>query len=292
MSRPSFSQTLFFNNYYVAALAALLAASTEALFLETHNPSLGLLLFFATLLVYNLDRLLDTAADTRNVPKRAAYVASRRGLFVGVSITSALLVALLAPSLSMASLLLLAPLFFISAAYLFLFSYPRGSGRLGGLSRLSPLGKPLLLGLVWSATAVALPLVESAGELGALLHFPGAPWLLAIRFLHYLANGILFDLRDLSGDAAVGRQNIGARLGGGAIGRLLGFVLALASALTVAAAANRLLPPILLVELAVPLIYLYFYRRLSRGAPLLRDEARFIGALDAPLFLPFIYLFL
>jgi len=200
---------LLFSSVWLAGAAA---AQTAASFRRWPAAAGGvsyravLLVFAATLLVYNLDAVLPfkhrQPAGTSG--RKAWQQGHRRGL-AGL----AGLAALVAGYLFLADgwwryLPALLPL----AALALLYSWPLGRWR--GRSRALrevPLLKIFLIAGVWSAITVGLPTLA--------LHRPlaEAAGLLGQRFCLVLALAIVFDIRDLSRDRAAGTRTFPVVLG-------------------------------------------------------------------------------
>ena len=205
--RRAFDALLFSSGWLAGAAAAQTAASFR------RWPTGGgvsyrvvLLVFAATLLVYNLDAVLPfkhrQPAGTSG--RKAWQQRHRRGL---AALAGA--AALLAGYLFLADgwwryLPALLPL----AALALLYSWPLGRwrGRPRALREV-PLLKIFLIAGVWSAITVGLPTLA--------LHRPlaEAVGLLAQRFCLVLALAIVFDIRDLSRDRAAGTRTFPVVLG-------------------------------------------------------------------------------
>ncbi len=287
----------------MGALASLLVWSTGSLFKldRTGHWRLAVLVFFSALFVYNLDRLLALTPDRENVPQRSRFIASRQMRFYVWLILSLFMIVRMASQISRLSLLFLTVLFFISAFYLYAFSYTRKA--MQALKHLAWI-KPALLALVWSSVTVMLPVVESHGHsfASSFASIGGLYRLYAIRFFHYMANGIFFDLRDREGDRIAGKLNFSKEASRQIVSAVFVFFLGGAALLTMESIYHNVLPPVTAVELFVPGIYfwLFFSGRLSVGWGSGQNmnkktnginELFFIAALDGPLFLPVIYLF-
>ena len=200
---------LLFSSVWLAGAAA---AQTAASFRRWPAAAGGvsyravLLVFAATLLVYNLDAVLPFKhRQPAGTPGRKAWQQGHRRGLAGL----AGLAGLVAGYLFLADgwwryLPALLPL----AALALLYSWPLGRWR--GRSRALrevPLLKIFLIAGVWSAITVGLPTLA--------LHRPlaEAAGLLGQRFCLVLALAIVFDLRDLSRDRAAGTRTFPVVLG-------------------------------------------------------------------------------
>jgi 4-hydroxybenzoate polyprenyltransferase len=201
---------VLFSSVWLSAAAAAQTAYTLHLWppLQAAGYRLVLLVFAATLFVYNLDAVLPfkhrQPAGTSG--RKAWQQRHRHGL------------ALLAAGAALvAGVLFLAdgwwrylPKLLPLAALALLYSWPlvRWRGQRRALREV-PLLKVFLIAGVWSLVTVGLPAL--------LLHHPVAvvAGLLAQRFCLVLALAIVFDIRDLSRDQAAGTQTFPVVLGQG-----------------------------------------------------------------------------
>jgi 4-hydroxybenzoate polyprenyltransferase len=176
-------------------------------------------LWFASyLFVYNVDRLYSDPADQVNIPIRSSKIEELRGARVGLALLSGTML-LVWPLLTGRWWLLLALSF--TAAVLQFYSRPvPGVGfRLKDISYVKSLLPPLTI----AGVLVIWPGVENGKglHLSELLVFIWCLLLLTI-------NSLVFDYRDIEGDAAFGTQTIPVRLGPrGTIALLSGLAAAL-----------------------------------------------------------------
>ncbi|MEZ6187996.1 MAG: hypothetical protein R3F62_23680 [Planctomycetota bacterium] len=185
----------------MAGVAAALTASSAWVCALPLAWPLVALAGLATAAVYGADRLFDAApADAANVPARAAWVAAHRRL-LGVQVLLASAgTAALALTLPLRTQLALLVLGGCTGLY--------GLRLVPVLRRfLTPI-KPLTIGALWAGGSVWIPHVQAGLPLGL---DDGA--VLAARALHVVCGCLLFDLRDLAGDAASGERTWAARWG-------------------------------------------------------------------------------
>lgn len=195
---------------YIALAALLLTVETQVqLGLEPQwHPYLGLV-FFATLLEYNLPRLWLVLTNRNRLNNaRNNWINQHTGLFflfvfaaaVGFVITLFLAKAVV--------LLVLAPI----AVLTFFYSTPAwGNPQKSFGLRQIPFLKIFLIALTWSAATILLPVVKSGQPL------PAAHILLMLteRFLFVFAITIPFDIRDMEADQRVGLKTIPLLVGAG-----------------------------------------------------------------------------
>lgn len=198
---------LLFTNLWIALAAGLVTVETY--------PRLGAaprlwpvpaLVFFATLVVYNLDRLLRTATeDTVDRSPRHLWVdRHRRGLWVLTAVAAAgVLGSLVAMSWEVAAVLVI--LGAVCAAYV---APVVGRTREGSLRLKEVPGlKIFVITAVWTAATVALPALAVGAPAGRTA-------IVAVeRFLFVFAICLPFDVRDLDRDRTVGIRTLPALLG-------------------------------------------------------------------------------
>lgn len=185
---------IVFTNIYVAACGAALTAATDALLDQT--PRLGpvaALVFCCTLVIYNLDRLVEpNPGDTEHERWIAAHPKPLWVLTAAASIGAALLVT----QLPLRCALSLIPAGAIAIGYCApVLPYRRGWLRLKQL----PGAKLLLIAGVWTYATTGLPILNSGIELNA------DTWaILTARFLFLAAVALPFDLPDIQRDRLSG----------------------------------------------------------------------------------------
>jgi len=242
---------VLYSSVWLAGAAAAQTAATFQLW-----PAVGaarsyrvvMLVFTATLLVYNLDAVLPFKhlQPAGTSLRKAWQQQHRRGLALLAGIAALVMAYFVLADGWWHYLPTLLPL----AALALLYSWPLG--RWGALREV-PLLKVFLIAGVWSAITVGLPTLAH--------HRPlvGSVGLLAQRFCLVLALAIVFDIRDLSRDRAAGTRTFPVVLGlGGAKAVALAF---LAGAMTLGV--ERGAPPLglLLTGLSAASVILLAHER-------------------------------
>lgn len=192
-------------------LAGAAAAQTAVTFRQGLTPGavgyrVVLLVFAATLLVYNLDAVLPFKhRQPAGTSGRKAWQQRHRHALALLAAGAALVAGLLFIVDSWWRYL---PALLPLAALALLYSWPlaRWRGRRRALREV-PLLKVFLIAGVWSAITVGLPLLAMEHPLAE-----GAE-LLAQRFCLVLALAIVFDIRDLSRDRAAGTRTFPVVMG-------------------------------------------------------------------------------
>jgi 4-hydroxybenzoate polyprenyltransferase len=246
---------VLYSSVWLAAAAAAQTAATYRLWLPVGGSGWAgtyrvvVLVFTATLLVYNLDAVLPFKhRQPAGTSQRKAWQQRHRRLL-------ALLAGMAA--LGMAYFVLAdgwwryLPALLPLAALALLYSWP--FGRWGALREV-PLLKVFLIAGVWSAITVGLPTLAEHRPL------PEAVPLLAQRFCLVLALAIVFDIRDLSRDRVAGTRTFPVVLG-----------LAGAKAVSLAFLAGAM---VLGAERGVPPLGLLLTCLSAASAILLADEKR------------------
>lgn len=195
---------LVFSNLYVAACGAALTAASYALLGSSPRiDRVVLLVFFSTLAIYNLDRLVEPVpGDSLHEHWVAEH---RRSMWVLILLASLGACACL-PGLSTPALVSL----LIPAAVSVGYCVPvyRSGGQWRRLKAL-PGGKLLLIAGVWTYATLALPQINSP------LRIETTTWILLLlsRMLFLLAVAMPFDLPDAARDRAAGIHTLPQRLG-------------------------------------------------------------------------------
>lgn len=199
---------LIFSNIYIALAAVLLTGETYFL-LGTAPQSLGLavLVFCATLFVYNLDRLVSSSReDNFAITERHRWIEARRSWLWALALLSGAGGAASVFFVPFDLLLGLIPLGVVSLAY----SLPFWK-RDGKMLRLKdvPGIKIFLIALVWASVTVILPVLDAEVDpLGrhAVLTF-------VERLVFIFAITLPFDVRDLERDRKAGIRTLPMALG-------------------------------------------------------------------------------
>ncbi|MFA5330410.1 MAG: UbiA family prenyltransferase [Prolixibacteraceae bacterium] len=196
-------QAFIHSNIYISLAAVFLTVSAQIqLGMKPQWHPYLFIIFFATLFEYNLHRLITviTNKEALNSEKHRWVRENLIAFYVLVSVSVAGfgVVALLAnPEV----LYTLAPFAVITLFY----SVPVFENR-KHLFRLReiPYLKIFLIAIVWSATTILLPIVQSGGTFGKV----HVAIMLAERFFFLLAITIPFDIRDLEADRHSGLKTI------------------------------------------------------------------------------------
>lgn len=191
---------LVFSNLYVALCGAALTAATYPLLgLPPRIDAVVGLVFAATLVVYNLDRLVDPHRDVAaaDASQHERWVSEHCGLLWALTF--------LAGAGCVAAALALRPVaqlsLVIPAALALGYCLPvvRWRGRWRRLKEL-PGAKLLLIGVVWTFATAALPMLQSGAEWSGI----AVSVLLLGRLLFILTVALPFDLPDMARDRASG----------------------------------------------------------------------------------------
>lgn len=201
---------LIYSNVYVSLCAASLVWATRAQLgaeIGWVDPMVGLV-FFATLLVYNLDRILPASAEDRAGPASArhGFIQARKNLLAALAIAGAVGALVCGVMLPFGVFVALVPLGVIAIGY----SIPwiptrQGWRRLKDIPGL----KIFLIALVWAVVTVTLP----AWLVGVEPWSASASWAMLERAAFIFAITLPFDIRDLARDRAASIQTIPVLLG-------------------------------------------------------------------------------
>ena len=195
---------LVFSNLYVACCGAALTAASYALLGSSPRVDrVVLLVFFGTLVIYNLDRLVEPAPGDS---AHERWVAEHRRPLWGLTLVASLGASACLPGLSTAAMISL----LIPAALSIGYCVPvYRSGRRWRRLKALPGGKLLLIAGVWTYATLALPQINSPLRLA-----PATLTLLLLsRVFFLLAVAMPFDLPDAARDRAAGILTIPQRLG-------------------------------------------------------------------------------
>lgn len=184
---------IIFGNIWIALAAASWTAQSYLEWKMTFNWKIIGLNFFATLLVYNLDRLLALKKMRKSFSIRHAWLLDHRRFLVLTSTLPIIYLFFILFDLKINSIVFLTHLAFLSIFYAFPF-IPFKSKKLN--LRQLPFAKIFLIAYVWASSTVVLPNLELNQNLINL-----DLWLSFLsRFLFILAITIPFDIRDFRVD--------------------------------------------------------------------------------------------
>ena len=163
-------------------------------------PDFIIFIFVATLLVYNVDRILSIPIDRNNQPVRTNIFQRYRKALLGLTLVLSLLLGFLFWYLySLWFFVTTIVLFFPTLFYLLMFTGIIPFSKYRSIALI----KPILIGAVWAGVSIILPFTLADSPM-----IPESVWfLLLFRFLLYSLNAALFDLRDLEGDKISGKLN-------------------------------------------------------------------------------------
>ena len=185
----------FYSSFFISLCSLALTTETHLLAALPLNWPVLLLVFFATLFLYNLDSLLPyKTAQVNVISERKAWLLSHRRFLKMVVIVSGLIAAglffYLLPQIPIAFIL---PIFLVSVLY----SLPVFKNKNGRFPlRDVPFLKVFLIAGVWAALTVWLPLLVA----GKPISFTAEGLLILRRFLLIFALTLLFDIRDIKKD--------------------------------------------------------------------------------------------
>jgi len=213
---------LVFSNLYVALCGAALTAATHVLLgLPPRIDHLAGLVFCCTLVIYNLDRLVEPSPGDS---EHERWIAAHRRPLWALAALGALGVAGFATQLRPAALASLIPAGLIALGYCV--PVVRWAGRWYRLKAL-PGAKLLLIGGVWTYATAGLAMIEAGTPIDPQM---GAVLLARLLFLAGVA--LPFDLPDTQRDRRAGIVTLPTLLGVGATRGVAALLLALACGLT------------------------------------------------------------
>lgn len=213
-----------YSSFFISLCGLGLVLETYLLTAQPPNWPVALLIFFATLFLYNLDNLLPYKTGQQMVlSERKKWLLGHRKFLLGLVIgsgTAALgLFLYLFPRIPIGFIL---PVFLISILY----SLPviPFKGKTIPL-RDVPFLKVFLVATVWAALTVVLPLLVAGENLNQDYHL----LLIVRRFLFIFALTLLFDIRDYRKDLLTNTVTFPGRFGtvftkGLSVAALLGFM--------------------------------------------------------------------
>ncbi|MEM9347140.1 MAG: UbiA family prenyltransferase [Planctomycetota bacterium] len=194
---------LVFTNLYVAFCGAALTAATYALLgLTPRVDHVAALVFCCTLVIYNLDRLVEPHPGDSTHER---WVASHRPVLWGFTLINAAGSVVFAMLLSQTAMVSLAIAGVLALGYCL--PVVRWAGRWRRLKAL-PGAKLVLIALVWTYATAGLPVLDA----GATLSLSSAMILLS-RLFFISAVALPFDLPDMQRDRRSGISTIPTAFG-------------------------------------------------------------------------------
>ena len=191
------------SNIYISLAAVFLTVSAQIqLGMKPQWHPYLFIIFFATLFEYNLHRLITVLTNKEALnSEKHRWVRENLKSFYGTVIFSVTGFAVVAVLTKPKVLFTLAPFALITLFYSVpVFESKKHLFRL----REIPYLKIFLIAIVWSASTVLLPIVQSGNDFGRL----HVATILIERFFFVLAITIPFDIRDLEADRQSGLKTI------------------------------------------------------------------------------------
>ena len=213
----------------MAASAAALLFATARILGRPLDGAWYAAAFLGTWCVYLRDSAASCDAEDRlSQPRRAAIFRSSRPLRTGLPILTALLgigvLLWVRPGrLTMGLLLAVA---FLGLLHAIPFGGALGTRRFRFDFKQLAVVKSPLVSIAWAVAAVALPLLEGAGDTAAATDWLIGLWLVGLLVPILLADSLLLDVRDLEADRAYGLRTIAVRVGPKRVHLLLGILVA------------------------------------------------------------------
>ncbi len=169
------------------------------------DPVAAVILILVTFAVYNLNRKTDESEDAINHTERYAFT-KEYGSIIFYSAVCAYIIALCLSALQGFGSLLVAVIPLIAGI---VYSVPLFPARLG-FRRLKevPFMKSLIVAFSWAVPPALLPICHAGLPMGAATGIVGV-----FFFFLVFTNTVIFDLRDVKGDAASGVRTIPTILG-------------------------------------------------------------------------------
>ncbi|MFM6954491.1 MAG: hypothetical protein ACKOWL_05855 [Sphingobacteriaceae bacterium] len=198
---------ILFSQLFIAAGAAAQTAFTYQLIGQAIDLRVVVLVFFATLALYNLSMVLSNPGKKPvSLLKRVQWMSKHQHLCSSFTLIGGLSTLCLSFFLSAAAQIVLACLALISIAY----SLPLVPFRGERVSlRNIPGLKLVLIALVWALSTTLLPIIDNLASLSTNT----VGMLLAHRILFFMAIAIPFDVRDIYQDSIYSLKTIAVALG-------------------------------------------------------------------------------
>jgi 4-hydroxybenzoate polyprenyltransferase len=190
---------------FIALCAALLCAQTYWITGQELAPAEPLIIFFATLFVYNLSRLRVTIVTGRyNEEWSFKWEGNRLNIIICILVFPVLWVAMTTVNHYQLAVFLITA--FLTIAYMAPLNY---NGKIFTGLRGYPVLKNILLGFIWSFVTVWFPLTITSES---FLH-PEALMMLGRNFLFIFSLSVLSDIRDLKTDRSAGIRTLAGAVG-------------------------------------------------------------------------------
>ncbi|SMO38599.1 UbiA family prenyltransferase [Solitalea koreensis] len=199
---------LIFSHLFVALCAVAQAALTYLLIGQKPDEALLLIIFFASVFVYNFRVILyfqRIKASQKNSTNHRVRFVSRHSTSI---LTIALVAALLIVPLSFFLKIKTIEAGLLTGIIALSYSLPFIAKLKGGLRQVPGL-KTFLVAGVWALGTVLLPILQAGIE----LHLTQIIILFAKRFVFIFVLALLFDLRDIDSDRKFGLKTLATLLG-------------------------------------------------------------------------------
>ncbi len=248
-------------NIYAAISAGGLAIAAACLLGVNDFWKMPLISGLFIFSMYILNRTQDPEAMKFNDPQRERFYRNKRGALTAGSVVSSLVSMLLALTISPTAFLLLIAATLLGVAYSvkvlppFLTKYLKYR-RLKDI----PASKTFFVAGAWAGVSAAMPYLSAVDK----TRFSSFVVVFAFCFFVVLTRAALYDIRDIQGDAVVGRETIPILIGKKWTQILVLMFIGLVTALMIASAVGGLITPLaypLLIIPAYSLLSLYLYHR-------------------------------
>ncbi len=182
---------LMVSSLFLSIDGVLMLCLSSLLFGVALKPILLCAMFLAVYSVYSLNRLTDQEEDAINAPERSTFVAGNERFLLAIAVVSYIAALVLGWIESpFAALVLLFPI--ISGI-----AYSKNIFSAFGIPRLKDifLVKSLIVASSWAVCAAFLPMIYLSGN------FTKLGFIFPFFFIKMFINTVLFDVRDVVGDA-------------------------------------------------------------------------------------------
>ncbi len=263
------TRSLVLSNVYAGISAGGLAVSAALLLGVESIWTMPLIsgLFIFSMLVLN--RIQDTEALKFNDPLRERFNKTNKVPLVILGVFSSVTSAALSYTISPLAFMLLILAILIGVAYS-VKVIPKPLAKYTKYRRLKdiPASKTFFVAGAWAGVSAGMPYLSAVGEIS----FVSFSSVFFFCFLLVFIRAALFDMRDIQGDAVVGRETIPIVLGKELTQRLLVVLLAVVSLVLTFSAMWGLVTPLGYWLLVIPVyclftLYLYHRRVIFQGIP-------------------------